>query len=185
MTSWITSSPVHPRRRGERNVLDDGAGNTTGSSPQARGTPPNWYNRRPSRRFIPAGAGNATPPEPPVAARPVHPRRRGERGYGLAGNVVGFGSSPQARGTRRARGAVRDAHRFIPAGAGNARQPGVPVCFQPVHPRRRGERCVEMTVTLPPHGSSPQARGTPYTDSAAVVMDRFIPAGAGNASTGR
>ncbi|CCG42479.1 conserved hypothetical protein [Magnetospirillum molischianum DSM 120] len=50
--------------------------------------------------------------------------------------------------------------RFIPAGAGNG---AFSIKFQlllPVHPRRRGERVAMGLWMLPPHGSSPQARGT-------------------------
>ena len=141
-----------PRARGTR-LSHEAPSRSAGSSPRARGTLyPLARGRR--ERFIPAGAGNASRVADRLA--PVHPRGRGER---LAASLrrAPHGSSPRARGTRRA---VRRAaqFRFIPAGAGNASRSGRGRC-RTVHPRGRGE----------------QAR-------ARCARDRFIPAGAGNAT---
>ena len=95
----LTTTPVHPRRRGERSSPCHRRDKATGSSPQARGTPceaPAYPQRS---RFIPAGAGNAPAPRAVAPPGPVHPRRRGERTMADAAVGAQFGSSPQARGT--------------------------------------------------------------------------------------
>ena len=74
-----TSSPVHPRMRGERSQLGADGAQTHGSSPHARGT----------RQYIP----------PSVHPRSVHPRMRGERVLLHVGQQPAGGSSPHARGT--------------------------------------------------------------------------------------
>ena len=197
-----TRSSVHPRAGGER--LEPGPLDAIpdGSSPRGRGTPgPEDSARRPSR-FIPARAGNARTRGTSGRRRTVHPRAGGERLARMASTSASVGSSPRGRGTRRQRSPGVRRPRFIPARAGNARatsrRPGVP----PVHPRAGGERGVTASRTVPPVGSSPRGRGTPWLDdSDANLADgssprgrgtpgghgpprrrgRFIPARAGNA----
>ena len=110
---------VHPRRRGERGYSMDGGSSTDGSSPQARGTVRRLSNRATNWRFIPAGAGNGTRLGGFLTQAAVHPRRRGERLQSSNRSGYNSGSSPQARGTERARRAQMIEQRFIPAGAGN------------------------------------------------------------------
>ena len=81
--------------------------------------------------------------------------------HGLRCNA-NTGSSPQVRGTRHHGSQIRNAARFIPAGAGNT-----PKTLQP------GDVL---------SGSSPQVRGTPGNDAQHHGEHRFIPAGAGNTS---
>ena len=110
------------------------------------------------------------------------------------------GSSPQARGTRRASAACGTGRRFIPAGAGNTAERG-PASVS-VHPRRRGEhpferspqahRSVRLTVHPRRRGEHlirnlpadrpvhPRRRGE--HSGADLPRARFIPAGAGNTS---
>ena len=173
--------PVHPRRRGERLDLRGGKLRRVGSSPQARGTPVNRAAHGRADRFIPAGAGNAFSTRSDKPARAVHPRRRGERTSNSRPSSEVDGSSPQARGTHGAAGCHKRPVRFIPAGAGNAilGLRGRPLA--PVHPRRRGERPRARHGERSPPGSSPQARGTRYWLLNGGFLDRFIPAGAGNA----
>ena len=52
------------------------------------------------------------------------------------------GSSPHTRGTLRYRSCCSTTGRFIPAYAGNARNPQFAPVQRPVHPRIRGERAV-------------------------------------------
>ena len=70
--------------------------------------------------------------------------------------------------------------RFIPARAGNTR-PCVP-SHSPtsVHPRSRGEHCPIRSLLRWMRGSSPLARGTRVPAPESRVLQRFIPARAGN-----
>ena len=98
------------------------------------------------------------------------------------------GSSPRARGTRDPVPQSSGAHRFIPAGAGNTPTVSRLPSRSSVHPRGRGEHlhapflavhCASQILEAWT-GSSPRARGTPSSGTAAVLSHRFIPAGAGN-----
>ncbi len=175
---------VHPRRRGEhlRRLLK--IIRKSGSSPQARGTRSRRFCACCCRRFIPAGAGNTRFARSVQSRMPVHPRRRGEHTISRTLEAGSTGSSPQARGTHRKPCAAGRRCRFIPAGAGNTSET---MCRRPslsVHPRRRGEHPISAAMCWPSGGSSPQARGTHPDAGAQRCQRRFIPAGAGNTSSG-
>ena len=70
------------------------------------------------------------------------------------------GSSPLTRGT----------HGVIP----NSR------AIAAVHPRLRGELNIRTADAMAPTGSSPLTRGTPFSHRNICVLQRFIPAYAGN-----
>ena len=163
-TGQATEGPrqfaVHPRRRGEHSRTAATHVEDVGSSPQARGTLTVRAYDAIYGRFIPAGAGNTFRRSAAVAPSSVHPRRRGEHRHAGAGYL------------RRVR--------FIPAGAGNTNvQDGVRVDVT-VHPRRRGEHFRPGRGNVRHVGSSPQARGTRAGYNVRWLLDRFIPAGAGN-----
>ena len=84
------------------------------------------------------------------------------------------------RGLRTRR--IASAGRFIPACAGNALILPAKQSTPPVHPRMRGERASNPAKAVRPSGSSPHARGTPRDVDGELVIVRFIPACAGNAS---
>ena len=72
--------------------------------------------------------------------------------------------------------------RFIPAGAGNRGVNPARIHATPVHPRGCGEQR-GVALTEPDQiGSSPRVRGTAVLLTVLGVLDRFIPAGAGNRS---
>ena len=154
------SYTVHPRRRGEHLTMSCPQNVTRGSSPQARGTRHQVFEDFVYERFIPAGAGNTVLTSTGCDPGSVHPRRRGEHLGAHLARVDLVGSSPQARGTHRARFLAAAQKRFIPAGAGNTPRCPHGAGWRPVHPRRRGEHIVALHITA---------------DNV-----RFIPAGAGN-----
>ena len=97
--------------------------------------------------------------------------------------LVRAGSSPRERGTLLARVRADGEDRFIPAGAGNAPRAGTGRSRHPVHPRGSGERTAQDLADYATAGSSPRERGTRLPAPHAHLARRFIPAGAGNAST--
>ena len=136
-------------------------------------------------RFIPAGAGNTRTYCSFSPICPVHPRGRGEHVAPVAALRAAFGSSPRARGTPFRRRPLPIPPRFIPAGAGNTPPNNGTAIAPPVHPRGRGEHFCACDWVSPSSGSSPRARGTLIDVPALVPDQRFIPAGAGNTSSGR
>ena len=90
------------------------------------------------------------------------------------------GSSPRARGTRRAgiRRGLRT--RFIPGCAGNTSSAFVQDLPTAVHPSVRGEHANKENLPDNGAGSSPRARGTLCGRPPPHLMRRFIPACAGN-----
>ena len=72
-------TPVHPRTRGERELMIYNQDTGVGSSPHARGTHYLGDTKRLTTRFIPARAGNAVSPLSLRFLLSVHPRTRGER----------------------------------------------------------------------------------------------------------
>ena len=90
---------VHPRGRGEHEMLGVMLGGDAGSSPRARGTHLSNYLDAKEGRFIPAGAGNTANSGPPSPFFTVHPRGRGEHFHHLPIITCVSGSSPRARGT--------------------------------------------------------------------------------------
>ena len=139
---------------------------------------------RPSGRFIPAYAGNAQFYPFAIAAPSVHPRIRGERPPGSCAAGYGGGSSPHTRGTHGQDAGQYEFERFIPAYAGNAKLAGSTSTGGTVHPRIRGERVALSLAVTCATGSSPHTRGTQEVSALPSGMKRFIPAYAGNASTG-
>ena len=137
-----STSPVHPRARGEQQGAGLEAGGRRGSSPRTRGTEGARPDRSASHRFIPAHAGNRARRRSAAHPPPVHPRARGEQSHALRKAVSSTGSSPRTRGTVESLDADAVGSRFIPAHAGNRchwvgkRSP------DPVHPRARGEQSV-------------------------------------------
>ena len=137
--SRASTTPVHPRERGEHRMACSAPKASYGSSPRARGTPAEHPAVKALVRFIPASAGNTYADRAGKRAGAVHPRERGEHAPGPTAGKSESGSSPRARGTRSRAGAQRSRRRFIPASAGNTADVLHAGAFPPVHPRERGE----------------------------------------------
>ena len=157
----LQDAAVHPRIRGERNIVPIIPHRVIGSSPHTRGTRRFCQRGKCYRRFIPAYAGNALKRCCTGSIRTVHPRIRGERPKHPRCGFLRGGSSPHTRGTRKRHQWLARRTRFIPAYAGNA--------FN-----RRNENGVNR-------GSSPHTRGTLLLLINESFKSRFIPAYAGNA----
>ncbi len=132
-------------------------------------------------RFISACVGNAIVRHLRGVDGPVHPRVCGERWLGWRETGVSYGSSPRVRGTLAYSHDYASGFRFIPACAGNATCDRWATSPATVHPRVCGERCADVRLMGPYHGSSPRVRGTRKHRSLRIDQQRFIPACAGNA----
>ena len=176
----VCSRSVHPRSRGEHDLVRHWAYEQTGSSPLARGTRMGLRRGDGLLRFIPARAGNTDKAAMQVRKSPVHPRSRGEHILHEESPVVNPGSSPLARGTQRDGGHAGSGGRFIPARAGNTFSVPPRGSWSTVHPRSRGEHACSRRGTRRCNGSSPLARGTHWDWRIGDDLIRFIPARAGN-----
>ncbi len=176
-----------------------------GSSPHERGTGHQAVIGLAQARFIPARAGNRIGAKAVAAVQAVHPRTSGEQGGGVEMALPDAGSSPHERGTERTETHRTAARRFIPARAGNSRQPHAARRSHAVHPRTSGEQARASTdpgrITVHPRtsgeqdapiranreiaGSSPHERGTGSRQHHGGAVLRFIPARAGNSSQAR
>ena len=92
--------PVHPRTCGEHARITEWSDRSSGSSPHLRGTLGGHKQRVIGQRFIPAPAGNTTTIVPTATNAAVHPRTCGEHTRVVFRKVIKTGSSPHLRGTR-------------------------------------------------------------------------------------
>ncbi|SPW56255.1 Domain of uncharacterised function (DUF2825) [Escherichia coli] len=114
----------------------------------------------------------------------VYPRWRGELDRTASVVSSGSGLSPLARGTPVFANLWTIAIRFIPAGAGNTGSATAAPMTTSVYPRWRGEHCSVVFILPACHGLSPLARGTLPYRLPDIIFLRFIPAGAGNTTSG-
>ena len=155
--------PGHPRLRGERLDKIMERGGNPGSSPPARGTVRRGCDPQRDGRVIPACAGNGFFGDHIRVMDSGHPRLRGERTRTSSPGTPCSGSSPPARGTGGRLRRAAQAHRVIPACAGNGVEGELRHGRPPGHPRLRGERFYLSGSSLENVGSSPPARGTALT----------------------
>ena len=141
-------------------------------------------HRNPRGRFIPACAGNGRTAAGRLGMRSVHPRVCGERSPTAPVPSPIVGSSPRVRGTADLAAHDLLARRFIPACAGNGTSTRPAWTSRPVHPRVCGERSARTPLARRVPGSSPRVRGTGAAHVRLAVDRRFIPACAGNGTTG-
>ena len=94
------------------------------------------------------------------------------------------GSSPLARGTHAAVWFGISGERLIPARAGNTSEVFSVQKASAAHPRSRGEHFITTQIRIDFVGSSPLARGTLSHLPAIRIVNRLIPARAGNTRNG-
>ena len=135
--------------------------------------------------IIPARAGftPVTSPLEPVSWD--HPRSRGVYISRLVGTFWCHGSSPLARGLRRAAGRGQPGYGIIPARAGFTHRRSQHLPRRQDHPRSRGVYCVKTHDSPHTNGSSPLARGLLTTWLHEQALLGIIPARAGFTRLGR
>ena len=142
----------------------------TGSSPHARGALLHETGGRRGSRIIPACAGSTRWRTERSALTRDHPRMRGEHLTSAPVPIVQVGSSPHARGARQAGEDHERVGGIIPACAGSTRGKHLFRLDTGNHPRMRGEHFSLRAEQLVLSGSSPHARGAPW--SSALRADR-------------
>ena len=177
--TFAGESADHPRSRGVYYVVGSNCQIGRGSSPLARGLPPERGLGRCAGGIIPARAGFTSMDNPAGLWKKDHPRSRGVYFGDKIFVLIDPGSSPLARGLRcpgRGRGRVV---RIIPARAGFTNiERGAPICLTD-HPRSRGVYFCRLSVSSRSCGSSPLARGLRRSSAARPQQRRIIPARAG------
>ena len=154
-----SSSPAHPRSRGEHKMGVSLSDLKAGSSPLTRGAPANLGSDDLLLGLIPAHAGSTWGPRRGGLHRRAHPRSRGEHRSRRAIAGASEGSSPLTRGARNQRQALRLSQRLIPAHAGSTVTKPTPQTATTAHPRSRGEHATAVDADTAPAGSSPLTRG--------------------------
>ena len=170
----------HPRSRGEYTGWQGVRHITIGSSPLSRGILIPFVTRDLLQGIIPALAGNTLDALRRVAHDGDHPRSRGEYEGREKSVIAGVGSSPLSRGIPRVPQIAAGRVRIIPALAGNTQGARCYLCSRGDHPRSRGEYAqAEVNSSFCP-GSSPLSRGIPQQTIHRGLLERIIPALAGN-----
>ena len=154
-----------------------------GSSPLARGLRNLVQHLQVLDRIIPARAGFTDVSKSVSIWESDHPRSRGVYHFRLVAAQVDEGSSPLARGLRRAAINWGSGSRIIPARAGFTARRRCPRRRPRDHPRSRGVYVQVTGAAFDPKGSSPLARGLPGYRIACVRDGRIIPARAGFTTT--
>ena len=150
-----------------------------GSSPHARGLRFARTYTPLSKRIIPARAGFTDDGDDFSGGHRDHPRTRGVYRKGLRGRLCRAGSSPHARGLQ-VRNKDRDSgQRIIPARAGFTGKVCLIYWVYWDHPRTRGVYGCPSTMAEKASGSSPHARGLPFSSTIPNTPARIIPARAG------
>ena len=112
---------VHPRSRGEYQLLLFHLGIIIGSPPLTRGIRNKRRSGQADGRFTPAHAGNTGFDEPLLGSAQVHPRSRGEYASLMRIYPPSLGSPPLTRGIPRPVLNLGKERRFTPAHAGNTK----------------------------------------------------------------
>ena len=169
----------HPRRCGEKSSVMVSGKVAPGSPPQVRGKGAQAYTLSTTRRITPAGAGKRGCAESAFRRCRDHPRRCGEKPHILPDGVKGGGSPPQVRGKDDTRQNISVSCRITPAGAGKRTLGHKGGNCGEDHPRRCGEKKMDLRLNCGLQGSPPQVRGKESPSSIVSPTLRITPAGAG------
>ena len=104
--------------RGENDIVVSKSASFIGSSPHARGKPPELLTSMPIEGLIPACAGKTHKQRLACPDGWAHPRMRGENVVQVLCDTSELGSSPHARGKQLTKGFLLCTNRLIPACAG-------------------------------------------------------------------
>ena len=171
--------PVYPRACGGTHAVRSCPPITNGLSPRLRGNPLAGISTSIPIRSIPAPAGE--PPRLPCrCCQPgVYPRACGGTLRWCSGIPTPSGLSPRLRGNQHRRSSCGGWRRSIPAPAGEP-PPMVAYSHRPeVYPRACGGTYAVIEEIRNPYGLSPRLRGNPHRAGRATVVNRSIPAPAG------
>ena len=182
--TWAAAQPGpgsrdHPRSRGVYWDSEYVEGQVGGSSPLARGLLAALRAEGYIIRIIPARAGFTGRLPQRDGRLGDHPRSRGVYGRCPPGVIADPGSSPLARGLRRAAREGREQGGIIPARAGFTQGEHSAHDQVPDHPRSRGVYTTPPPICRSTWGSSPLARGLPAPWTRPSSCSRIIPARAG------
>ena len=150
----------HPRACGEHCSARAQRFSRGGSSPRLRGTPLGSPPFHDFFRIIPALAGNTPRVRGARWSPRDHPRACGEHLEEQSATLIGLGSSPRLRGTRRLPSTSMTGPGIIPALAGNTCRLVCCARCRRDHPRACGEHISRGDKVAVYAGSSPRLRGT-------------------------
>ena len=145
--------------RGENTIYREAIMLPEGTSPRARGKQKRALTWGFVARNIPACAGKTLISPIVSHALQEHPRVRGENPEMNSSDKSLGGTSPRARGKRRAIAWRVSLLRNIPACAGKTAQRHSLQELEPEHPRVRGENRLILWGATATRGTSPRARG--------------------------
>ena len=178
--SGRSSTPAHPRSRGEHTERSPLESLKTGSSPLTRGAHRNIATLERCRRLIPAHAGSTDRRNQLSPPFPAHPRSRGEHCIEVLNKAHPAGSSPLTRGAPAHAWRVHLRGGLIPAHAGSTQRVTWWWLVTQAHPRSRGEHKRLAALVEAKGGSSPLTRGARARNLAPTTWGRLIPAHAGS-----
>ena len=169
----------HPRSRGVYGASSLLQLLIGGSSPLARGLLGVVLAHHNRRRIIPARAGFTPRSNRTPTSNPDHPRSRGVYSLWQYSVLYAVGSSPLARGLRGGERGGEAGEGIIPARAGFTSSSDAVNSKQQDHPRSRGVYGMTRKIDTSWSGSSPLARGLPFTRWESAFASGIIPARAG------
>ena len=176
---------VYPRGCGATGRSEYLPEHKAGLSPRVRGNRLEIALNRDGTGSIPAGAGQPSTTGTSSPMSRVYPRGCGATADAPGATEGDLGLSPRVRGNRAGDGSLGVCRRSIPAGAGQPDWDAYTDYQGEVYPRGCGATRGTWSHLLWRGGLSPRVRGNQRVVSAAPVVARSIPAGAGQPGTAR